>query len=292
VQEGFRDTRRDNIPCASGFRFVAPLTSDSTAVTITSLQNSTRQVTVLDPNEKFSSWIASLDDRYLSELTPTEAGRALRALSSCYVERRSRLAEGAALATSGKRAAFAVFYGPLHFLVTRDVIRALRPPPISRLIDLGCGTGAAGAAWALESNAAVTGFDRHPWAVREASWTYKTLGVRGRARIADLARVELASTPATAVLAAYAINEISEATRRILLPRLLKAGSEGARVLILEPIARKPAPWWTEWSDAFQKLGGRADEWRFPASLPVRQAQLARAAGLKPRELTARSLYI
>jgi hypothetical protein len=249
-------------------------------------------VALFDPNETFQTWLAALDDRYLSELTAKEAARALRALSSCYVERRGRLAEGAALATSGKRAAFALFYGPSHFLVTREVIRALAPAPIAALTDLGCGTGAAGAAWALESNAAVSGFDRHPWAVEEANWTYRTLRVRGRARTRDVARVQLPATSGTAILAAYAVNELSEPTRSALLERMLASAEAGARVLVIEPIARGPVPWWSAWSKAFASQGGRADEWRFAVSLPERQLELAHAAGLRPQHLTARSLYL
>ena len=245
-----------------------------------------------DPNERFSSWLAALEERHLSSLTSGEVARALRALSSCYVERRSKIATGAPLATAGKRAAFALFYGPLHFLVTREVIRALRPPPMTALTDLGCGTGAAGVAWALEADAPIVGFDRHPWAVEEATWTYRTFGLRGRARQSDVERVQIPLKPSTAVVAAYAVNELTDSVRATLLPRLLKGASGGVRVLILEPIARAPVPWWRSWEEAFLKHGGRTDEWRFPAALPPRQAQLARAAGLQPRELTARSLYL
>ena len=42
----------------------------------------------------------------------SRGSRALRALSSTYVERRQKIADGAAGA--GKRAAFALFYGPLR----------------------------------------------------------------------------------------------------------------------------------------------------------------------------------
>ena len=49
----------------------------------------------------------------------------LRALSSTYVERRGRLGDGAALSGAGKRAAFALFYGPLHYLLIREIVRAL-----------------------------------------------------------------------------------------------------------------------------------------------------------------------
>src|SRR3954464_12502113 len=91
-------------------------------------------------------WLGALEARHLASLTPSEAARALRALSSCYVERRARLAAGGALDSAGKRAAFALFYAPLHFLVTREVVRAVDAAPgIVALTDLGCGTGAAGA---------------------------------------------------------------------------------------------------------------------------------------------------
>ena len=246
----------------------------------------------MDSSKKFLSWAAALEERYLSTLTAAEIGRALRALSSCYVERRSRLSEGAALATAGKRAAFALFYGPLHFLVTHDVVRALQPAPVASVVDIGCGTGAAGAAWAVETSAEVIGFDRHPWAVDEANWTYRTFGLRGRARKVDIGRIEIPAKPRTATVAAYAVNELTESTRSALLPRLLAAADAGASVLVIEPIARRAVPWWGRWEDAFTKQGGRSDEWRFPAPLPARQLQLARSAGLRPTELTARSLYL
>src|SRR5215216_4423305 len=111
----------------------------------------------------FDAWLAALEERHLASFTPSEVGRALRALSSCYVERRSRLAEGAALETAGKRAAFALFYAPLHFLTTRHVVdRVEVGARVEDIVDLGCGTGAAGAAWGLRSqHARLTGYDRN-----------------------------------------------------------------------------------------------------------------------------------
>src|SRR4051794_38189181 len=141
----------------------------------------------------FDSWLAALEERHLANLTRSELTRALRALSSCYVERRDKLAAGAALEGAGKRAAFALFYGPLHFFTVRAVVRALdvarRPAP--RIIhDLGCGTGVAAAAWALECDGKpeIAGIDRSAWAVAEANWTYRELGLRGRARAGDVTR--------------------------------------------------------------------------------------------------------
>ena len=241
----------------------------------------------------FRVWTAALGDRHLADLTLAEVGRALRALSSCYVERRGKLAEGGALAGAGKRAAFALFYGPLHFLIVREIVRALDLQGVRAILDLGCGTGAAGAAWATEAGVpSIAGFDRHPWAVTEARWTYDNFGLTGRTTRADIGRLALRVSARSGVLAAYAVNELLPEGRAALLPRLLGAASDGASVLVVEPIARRGFPWWPEWEAAFGRVGGRADEWRFRVPLPDLQGRLARAAGLDPRELTARSLTL
>jgi SAM-dependent methyltransferase len=227
-------------------------------------------------------------------LTFSELRRAVQALSTWYVERRGEMRPGTALSSAGKRAAFAMFYGPLHFLTVRRIVRELgaHDPPPSRIFDLGCGTGAAGAAWALEAGAGprLSGVDRHPWAAAEARWSWEQLELRGTARRGDLARVELPGREA-AIVAAYTVNELSDDQRQILLRRVLDASRRGARVLIVEPIALRALPWWKEWSTALGEQSGRADTWRFPSALPGLLGRLDRAAGLDHRELTARSLY-
>jgi len=70
-------------------------------------------------------WLTALEQRHFSDLTFQEVSRALRALSATYVERRDRLAEGRALSGAGKRAAFAMFYGPLHYLLIREITKGL-----------------------------------------------------------------------------------------------------------------------------------------------------------------------
>src|SRR5438270_6497684 len=122
----------------------------------------------------YDRWLADLERRHLAELTFPEVSRALRALSATYVERRQKIAEGAALAGAGKRAAFALFYGPLHFLLVHHIVNALPGAisPAAALVDLGCGTGASGAAWAQACGPRgplVTGIDRHSWALGEAA---------------------------------------------------------------------------------------------------------------------------
>jgi hypothetical protein len=246
------------------------------------------------PTDPVGAWLSALDARHLADLKPAEVTRALRALSSCYVERRAKLARGAALDGAGKRAAFALFYGPQHLLIVRHVARALElAGSVRRVFDLGCGTGVAGAAVALEApGAAIEGFDLNRWAVREANWTYQVLGVDGRATITNISKVRMHSAPGALVLAAYAVNEIPDESRDRLLPRVLDARTRGAAVLVIEPIGRRTNLWWGTWSAAFTAAGGRDDDWRFPVPLPPRQRALAKAAGLSVSELTARSLYL
>jgi hypothetical protein len=246
---------------------------------------------VIDTDARVQRWLAALDERHLADLTPSEVARALRALSSCYVERRGKLAQGGALDSAGKRAAFALFYGPLHFLTVREIAGSLEVPPLDHITDLGCGTGVGGAALALGTGSTrISGLDRNPWAVGEANRTYRDLGLSGRATQADVSRARLADRPGSAIVLAYTVNELPDAVRDELLPTLVAAHGRGVRILIVEPIARTIARWWSAWERAFA-AGGRADEWRFPAQLPTRQRDLARAAGLDPRELTARSIW-
>jgi SAM-dependent methyltransferase len=245
--------------------------------------------------DPFPAWVEALEARHTRNLTFAEVRRALQALSSVYVQRRGRLAAGDALGTAGKRAAFALYYGPLHFLAVREIVRALdaaRPAPRT-VVDLGCGTGVAGAAWALEAGggARTFGIDRSGWAVDEARWNLARLGVRGEARRGDVLDAPL-PRKGGGIVSAYAVNELPEETRGALLDRLIEAGRHGARVLVVEPIARGVAPWWAGWAETFARAGGRSDEWRFPAALPSRLALLDRAASLDHRELTARSLWL
>jgi len=243
----------------------------------------------------FTEWLAALEARHLADFRVPEVTRALRALSSAYVQRRHRVAAGAPLDSAGKRAAFALFYGPLHFLTVWHVVRALgadAPPPVSTL-DLGCGTGVAGAAWALSAGGTpiVTGIDRHPWAIDEARWTYRQLDLRGQARLGDLARLPRVASHG-GIVAAYVLNELTTMVRESIEAQLLDAASRGARVLVIEPIARGITPWWDATAARVRAAGGRADEWRIPVDLPARLRLFDKAAGLDHRELTARTLYL
>jgi hypothetical protein len=253
--------------------------------------------TMEDP---FLRWAAALEARHLANLRVPEVTRALRALSSAYVERRRQPAPHAgghvlgALDSAGKRAAFALFYAPLHFIAVTEVVRARsgHTPAPQTIIDLGCGTGAAGAAWALASQptASVLGIDRHPWAVQEAQWTYHMLGIHGRARQGDVTK-SLPSRRGDSIVAAYLLNELPDSARRRIEDRLIETAAHGGGVLVIEPIARAIAPWWEDLAARIASVGGRSDEWRLPIELPPLLEKFDRAAGLNHRELTFRSLF-
>ena len=221
--------------------------------------------------------------------------RALRALSSTYVERRAKLAAGAALDGRGKRAAFALFYGPLHFLLVDHIVRTLPGARgAERVLDLGCGTGASGAAWAsaCERPAAVTAVDRNTWAVGEAADTYRHFGLVARVRRGDIERAPL-PREAVSVLAAFTLNELSDQSREPLLQNLIEqAVRAGHQILIVEPVAGFVARWWGRARERVEAAGGRADEWRIRPALPPLVAKLDRAAGLDHREITGRSLFL
>lgn len=243
----------------------------------------------------FHRWLAELETRQLADLRFADITRGLRALSSAYTERRdTALAGGRALQGAGKRAAFALYYGPLHFLlaaaVLRELARGLTP---GLIVDLGCGTGASGAAAALSTSppSRVLGIDVHPWALDEARAAYRAFGLTGTVRRAAIPSVRLPRRTSLVVVA-FVANELEAGGRRALLAQATDAVARGSALLVLEPIARRLTPWWREWAEHIGSLGGRADEWRFRIEPPPIVARLARAAGLQPDALTARSLWV
>ena len=243
----------------------------------------------------FDAWLTALEARHTANLQFKEITPALRALSSAYVERRTTaLAEHRALHGAGKRAAFALYYGPLHFLLVQEIARVVAPGIRSGLVvDLGCGTGVAGAAIASATTppSRVLGLDTHPWTLEEARFTYRAFNLDADIRRQHAAQARLPGD-ASFVVAAFVVNELKADDRRGMLDTLLAAAARGVQVLVIEPISHRVSPWWPEWSAAFTKLGGRADEWRIPIELPLIVKRLARATGLRPEVLTARSLFL
>ncbi len=251
-----------------------------------------------DDRKKFDAWVAAAERRYTADLRVQEITRALRALSSTYVERRERSGRQhvhGALDTAGKRAAFALYYAPLHFIAVTEAVHALgaiTPRPES-IVDLGCGTGAAGAAWALAagSDPTITGIDRHPWAVSEARWTLAQLGLKGHAKQADIDRLRVSRASEFAI-AAYTLNELADDARSRVEQQLCERARRGGRVLLLEPLARGVVPWWSDTADRLSAFGGRADEWKLAVDVPPIVQLLGTAAGLNYRELRFRTILL
>jgi hypothetical protein len=248
-------------------------------------------------------WLTALHNRHVAPLRPQEFTRALRALSARYVERRNVLVDRSPLDSAGKRAAFAAFYAPLHFFTVGEVAGALHADtlPIDRLVDLGCGTGVASAAWALSLRqpARILGSDTSGWALDEARWNWRQLSVRGRGERRDFvseasALAERAATEirATGIVAGWSANELPGDARDRLLRALLAVANRGAAVLVIEPLARSATPWWDGWAQAFIGAGGRADEWKFDVALPPALAKLDESAGFNREGLGARSLWL
>jgi hypothetical protein len=242
-----------------------------------------------------SDWISRIQERHRKDLTFQELRKGVVALSRIYVENRQGIEGGAVFDGAAKRAAFACYYAPLHFLTVREVVLALEAHELrlKTIVDLGCGLGVAGAAWAalLQSPPRILGYERQRWAAEEARKVLRELGMRARILPTSLEKAPVAGRN-DAVVAAFSVNELDSESRSLLFPRLMEGARRGAAVLIVEPIARRPNPWWDGWSEAFQGAGGRSDSWRFRIELPESLAALDRASGLDHEELTARTLYL
>jgi len=247
----------------------------------------------------FDAWQERALARFLPPLTFPELRRGVQALSSLYVERRgggdlaARSLEGAA-----KRAAFACFYAPLHFLTLLHGLRGESFGAPRRIVDLGCGTGAAGAALACalaESGAAaprVLAIDRSGFALGETRHTHAAFGLRGGVRRGVLPGALPPLRSGDLAIVAWCANELGEEARDGLLAALLRGAARGAGVVVAEPLATAAAPWWRDWTGAFAPAGGVAREARARLVLPEALARLDRAAGLDHSELGARLLVI
>jgi hypothetical protein len=271
------------------------------------------------PPVSLDDWMGALLDRHSRAFTRPELLKAIRALSVRYVERRAELTRRSPLDSVGKRAAFAVFYAPLHLLTVRCVVRALglERDPINRLVDLGCGAGASSAGWALALDRApsISGVDRDQWAAGEASWNWRQLGLSGRSSRGDMlddldaltrgsarhergpGRPDRTTGPGTnlrgtGIIFGWSVNELDASSRARALDALLAAASAGACILIVEPLARASTPWWPQWAERVTTAGGRDDLWKFPPDLPPALADLDEAAGFRREALGARTLCL
>jgi SAM-dependent methyltransferase len=258
---------------------------------------------------RFEAWIAAAAGR--EPLRFPEIRKGVQALSARYVEGRRAGGVGAgALGGAGLRAAFASFYAPLHFLTTFAAASSLPASlraGVARVVDLGAGTGAVGAALALAAGGAelpsaggaelptagaeVLALDRSAWALGEARHTFAAFAVRGRTRRAELPAGVPRLLASDLVAAGWLLNE-GDASFRARLARLLgQALGAGARVLVIEPLARGVAPWWDDFAAALAPDGAASALVKWAIERPDWIARLDDATGLDHREIGARVLW-
>jgi hypothetical protein len=242
----------------------------------------------------FDAWLEEARGRFLKKLTFSELRKGVQALSSLYVERRSRgrIAERA-LSGEGKRAAFATYYAPLHFLMTHEAVTQLAGgafPGVRTVHDLGCGTGAAGvaAATALPGPPTLHALDRSSWALGEALITACAFGLRSRARRAALPAALPRVDSTDFLVLGWVVNELPSDPRERLLRGIEGALARGARLLVLEALAHSAAPWWPAWGARLAAHGVEDRILRRALDLPEWIQELDRACGLDHRELRAR----
>jgi SAM-dependent methyltransferase len=242
---------------------------------------------------------------HAGSLTDRELRTGVQALSGLYVEGRARGRLAArSLSGAAKRAAFATYYAALHFLTIRAVIQCLHDDPrfgstwpgaVRRVLDLGCGTGAAGAAAALETARdgvapLVLGVDVSGWALSDARRTWKAFGLRGRALRKALPAGAGRPADAGLAVAGWSVNELDDDARNTLLAWARDHVSRGGALLVVEPLAGSAVPWWSEWRDLLETVGCVDGSVKADAPRLEFVERLDRASGLDHSRLGARWL--
>jgi SAM-dependent methyltransferase len=246
--------------------------------------------------EAFDRWSDATLARHVPPLTFTELRKGVQALVQLYSirpasqARRERAHEGAS-----KRAAQATYFAQLHFLAVHHALVMLDGAEtfgrVDRVVDLGCGTGGAGAAAALTlpGQPLVEGIDRSGWALEAARATWSDLGLTGRARRATLPRALARQEPGTLICLAWVLDELQRSERDALLRTVRASLHRGAGLAVVEPAGRPPG-WWGAWADALAPLGVRDELIRVSIERPRLVRELDRAARLDHQVIGARLL--
>lgn len=252
-------------------------------------------------------WIEDGVARHAGELTERELRTGVRALSALYVEGRSRhrgRLAARSLEGASKRAAFATYYAALHLLTLLGVLDALAddprfggdwPGPLRRLLDLGCGTGASGAAVGVTLPGAdgppgLVGVDVSGWALADARRTWRAFGLRGRTRRRALPAGAGRPGECELAVAGWSINELDDEARDGMLAWSRDHVAAGGALLVVEPLAGSAVPWWSAWTSHLASVGCVDGEWKAEAPRLERVERLDRASGLDHRRLGARWL--
>ncbi len=248
-------------------------------------------------DERFLAWLAAARERQ-GALATRDLRSVIQAVSRVYVEERRRGdLGGRATGGTARRAAFACYYAPLHFLTVWHLAAALREDgvlaaAVRRIVDLGCGTGAVGAAIAVgaEGPPPVVGLDALGWALGEARHTYRAFGLRGRTRRGVLPGALPRLREGDLAVCGWFLNECDDAARLAMRDALREGVGAGAQLLVVEPLSGRIAPWWEEWVREGERFGLRAGIWKHEVDLPEPLRTLDHAAGLDHGTLGARWL--
>jgi hypothetical protein len=156
-----------------------------------------------------------------------------------------------------------------------------------RVVDLGAGTGAVGAALALACGATrVLALDRSSWALGEARRSFAALGVAGRTRRAELPAGVPRTRPGDLLCAGWTLNECRPELRERIVTQLTRALDAGRGCLdpwpaplpVVGRLAASLAP------RGFERL-------QVAIERPDWIERLDQAAGLDHREIGARVLW-
>jgi SAM-dependent methyltransferase len=242
----------------------------------------------------FDAWLDAAVARHTTQLAFREIRKGAQALSWLYVERRGDADLGArSLEGHGKRAALATYYAPLHFLTAHHALAQIgvAPGALRRVVDLGAGTGASGAAVALALGAReVVAIDRSGFALSEARRTLTAFGLLATTRRGRIPDALPKPEPGDAWVFGWSVNEMSDRERALLLPRIEHAIGRGVALVLFEPLAGSAVPWWRAWRDALAPLGVADHECKVRVALPEWIARLDCATALDHRVLGARAL--
>ncbi len=247
--------------------------------------------------ESFDRWLEETLARFSPSLTFTEIRKGVQALSEIYVVERREDGRMAARAIDGqgKRAALATYYAALHFLAVHHALVMLGEESLGtvrRIHDLGCGSGASGAAAAMTLGgvARLVAYDRSGWALDEARQTYRSFGLESHMRRDELPKAFPQTNPGDLLCFGWVISELENKQRLVLLKRLRAAAKRHVPLLILEALSTRITPWWADWEDALTALGVRSEIIRVAIERPYWIQDMDKAARLDHQVIGARVL--
>ncbi len=247
-----------------------------------------------ETREAFDRWLDTTLARHMPPLNFTEIRKGVQALSTLYVHDRPEGRIGArSIEGMGKRAALATYYAALHFITAHHALTMIGPDtvrPVRRILDLGCGTGATGAALALllPEAPSIVGLDRSGWALDEARETWAAFGLSGRAIRGELPLAAPRAGQGDLVAFGWSLGELPEQDRGASFRYITASLRRGAVLFVLEPLAGRISPWWNEWAELLADEGIGAELIRVVIQRPLFVADMDKAAGLDHQIIGAR----